>query len=203
MIKAFTGLLIAVLLLVGGAFLAAGPLSGIIPKSLSSMGQQVRNTQVVEAINREEQIVLLSLGIQGIEERRTPNEKFIGWFEIPSSNTAKFVKYEFKAKLGLEGKDVAILPSGDKEYLVIVPEFIFIGHSDVDLALAAESKGALSWVAPQINDLEIANQILSDNARSKYIRQYEDVLKNQAEAHYRNIVSRIDPAVVLKFEFSD
>lgn len=209
MFKIAKFVVLVAVLLIGGAFLALGPLnkvlelSGILGKfGNSTQTVEIHSTEIIEKMEREEKVVLLSLAIQGLEERITSNESFLGLFDIPGSGNSRFIKYEFDAKLGLEGKDVVIDEVTEKEFLVTIPEFVFIGHDDIKFELAAETKGALSWVAPESNDFDIANEILNSDSKLEYIKQYQDVLEDQAEAHYRQIVSSIDPSVKLEFAFA-
>lgn len=196
--------LCAALLFMGlGAYLAVGPLRGIMPFNPDNSKQESRVAEVVESLTREQQVVLLSLGIEGTEERTSRNEKFYGLFEVPGSSRSKLVKYAFTAKLGIEGGQVKIKETGENEYLVTLPKFIFLGHDDVVLSLASEKNGALSWTSPKLDDLEMATSILGDESRSEYLQDYEEILKDQAVTYYSHIVSSLDSDVKLEFEYTE
>ncbi len=158
-----------------------------------------RNTQVINAVTREEQVVLLSLGIQGIAEK---NETFDlhGW-QIPGTERASFVQYGFTAKVGLDGKDVTIRQTGEDEYLVSIPKFIFIGHANEDFRMVTEDNGVLSWITPPIDPVEMINDVLDDEAKGQYIESNRDTLRDQAEAFYTGIIRSVDSGIVVKYEF--
>lgn len=201
MLKLVGGLLAAIALICSGIFLAAGPLQNFLPWGTSA-NQQVRSHEIVASVTQEKQVVLLSLGIQGIEERTAAKERFFGLFEVPGTGRSKFVKYDFTAKLGLNGADVTIEQTAPSEYLITLPEFIFIGHDNVSFSLAAEDNGLLSWVTPAADDFEIATEILNNEGKDKYLATYEEDLKAQAASFYRQIISGVDPAVTVNFAFA-
>lgn len=180
-----------------GVLLANGPLQGAFGKS----GTTSRSTQIVQSVEKEQQVVLLSLGIQGIEEATTENKEIFGRITIPGSGSTKFILYRFDAKLGLEGSDVEIAEVGENSFKVTVPGFVFIGHDEVTFKAAAESNGPLSWISPGEDDLDIATTILNDENREKYLVEYREALESQAEAYYRQLVASIDPRAELSFEF--
>ena len=101
-----------------------------------------KNTQVINAVQREEQVVLLSLGIQGLAEKSSAGEVF--GVRVPWTDRTQFVQYSYKAKLGIEGKDVRVTETGEHAYTVEVPQFIFIGHTDEEFKTAVEDNGVLS-----------------------------------------------------------
>ncbi len=173
--------------------------NAIVNSEPVSRETETADTRVIHAISRTEQVALLSLGIQGIE-KKTEKTSFFG-VDIPGSERALFLQYTFRAKLGINGEEVKVEQTGENEFTVSVPAFIVIGHDDVTFSLAAEDNGVLSWVTPEIDTIEMTNEILSDGARQEYIESNEDLLREQAEAFYRGIVHGIDPTVDLKFEF--
>lgn len=159
------------------------------------------NTQIVNSITREEQVVLLSLGIQGISTKNA-NATFMG-HQVPGTERATFLQYSFNAKIGIDGKDVKIAQSGDKEYLVSIPRFIFLGHSNEAFQVAAEGNGALSWATPEIDTVEMINSILNDEAQAQYITSNQEMLKDQATTFYTGIIAAVDPTVTVRVEFAD
>jgi len=141
----------------------------------------------------------LSLGIQGISER-TAGSKFFG-IDIPGSNRASFLQYNFNAKLGLEGKDVKIERAGANLYHLSVPAFTFIGHDGVSFKMAAENNGVLSWTTPPIDPVETINQILNDEAKSQYVTANQQILIDQAKSFYTGIIRSVDPSAEVTFDF--
>lgn len=186
--------------LFGAGVVAAVGVSRVLP-NLPYFGtdSSSRNTQIVHAVTRTEQVSLMSLGIQGISSKNQKST-FQG-IDIPGSERASFIQYSFSAKLGIEGKSVKIAQVAASEYLVSVPKFVFIGHSDVDFRLVIESNGVVSWVTPKIDTVEMVNAILNDDSKDQYIIANSDILKDQAKSFYGGIVSSIDPSISLKFEF--
>lgn len=189
----------AVLLVGAGAVLALGAMKAFPGLSLFGSESETRNTQVVNSITRTEQVVLLSLGMQGISEKNERG-KFFG-MDVPGSERASFMQYTFNAKLGLEGRDVRVSQTGEKEFLVSIPGFVFIGHDNVQFRLVAENNGALSWVTPEVDTLEMANNVLNDDAKAKYIVSNREILQDQAKVFYTGIINSIDPSIAIRFEF--
>lgn len=189
------------------SLIVAGVLVGVVAVKLISVPQPFgiasdsRNTQIVKSIERKEEVALVSLGIQGIKEKNQKGE-FFG-FGIPGSNRAAFIQYNFTAKLGIDGKSVTITPSGANKFLITVPRFIFIGHDNVTFRLAAEDGGVLSWITPKIDNVDMINTILNDDARGQYIAQNNELLRDQTQVFYSSIIRGIDPTITLEFKFSD
>jgi hypothetical protein len=121
--------------------------------------------------------------------------------DVPGSERTSFLQYSFNAKLGIEGKDVTIRQTGADAFVVSIPRFIFIGHSNENFRLVAENNGLLSLVTPEISSVEMINNILDSDAENEYIIRNREVLEDQAKAFYGNIITSIDPNVFVRFEF--
>lgn len=78
--------LVLIIGLIGGAAAVAG-LTGTSPFGSTS---EARNTQIIQSIERQEQVVLLSLGIQGIAEERVSSTVF--GRQLPGSGRALFLQ---------------------------------------------------------------------------------------------------------------
>ncbi|MDY3126662.1 MAG: hypothetical protein SOW59_00815 [Corynebacterium sp.] len=150
-----------------------------------------RSAQVIESVKREEQVVLLSLGIQGLRERGQSTEVF--GLRVPGSDRAVFMEYNFDAKLGLEGKDVDVRHTGNNNYEITAPNFIFIGNDDVDFRLVTENNGVLSFVTPEVSQAELFNEVLSLEAQQQYVNENRAVLLEQATTFYESIIHAVDP----------
>lgn len=192
-------LILVILSLVIGVMATLGAIQFFPGLVMLETESKSENTQVVDAVTRQEQVVLLSLGIQGISEKNEKS-KFFG-LDIPGSARASFIQYAFTAKLGLEGKDVEVVKTGDTDYLVFIPAFIFIGHDDETFKLVAEKNGVLSAVTPKIDGVEAVTSILNDDAKDQYIESNIDILEDQARVFYTSIITSIDPAITIRFEF--
>ncbi|MBA3020933.1 hypothetical protein [Propionicimonas sp.] len=192
--------LLAVGLVGGGAAAALGVVQAFPGFQLFGVSSETRTTQIINSVTRKEQVVLLSLGIQGITKKEQGCTKVLG-VEVPGSERAVFMQYGFNAKVGIDGKDVTIVHKGEKQYLVSVPKFMFIGHSDEHFELAVENNGVLSWTSPEIDKLAMINAILNDEAQRGYVDQNQEILKDQAKAFYTGVISGIDQTISLSFEF--
>lgn len=159
-----------------------------------------RSSQVINAVTREEQVVLVSLAIQGIDEETVTSTIF--GLDVPLSGRASFLQYGFDAKLGIEGGDVRIEETGVDEFLVSIPAFVFIGHDNESFRLVAEDNGVLSFVTADIDTAEMITRILNDDTKADYLEANAEILRDQAESFYSGIIRSIDPAIVLRFEFS-
>jgi len=158
-----------------------------------------RSSQVIHSVNRQEQVVLLSLGIQGVEKVDSRGQ--IGDWVIPGSEVEAFLPYEFMAHLGIDGGEVQIEQRGENHFIITIPEFTMIGHDDVFFDELIVTGGVLSGTAKKIDQSEITNQILSDEHKAEYVSKHEDILKSQANRFYSRIVTGIDPLATLEFEY--
>ncbi|WP_394551731.1 hypothetical protein ACDF64_12760 [Agromyces sp. MMS24-JH15] len=194
-------LLTGVLVVSCGVIGAPAAMRALPTLSLFGTESEERDTQVIQAVVREEQVVLLSLGIQGISEKNDTST-FLGT-RVPGSERATFVQYAFSAKLGIDGGAVTIEQTGEDEYLISIPEFEFIGHDDERFELVGEQNGVLSWMTPEIDTVEMINAILSDDVKHEYLDANEKILQDQAQAFYSGIITSIDPTLTVRFAFRD
>ncbi|TRY16719.1 hypothetical protein FOJ82_15120 [Tessaracoccus rhinocerotis] len=189
---------------VGVTALALGLAVGVgAPRMLPELfgtSEQVRNEQIVRSIERLDQVVLVSLGIQGIAEQSANSEIF--GVAVPGSTRTMFLQYSFNAKLGLNGEDVVIEQTGEDGLLITIPEFEFIGHSDEEFRLVTEDNGVTSFVTPEIDPITMINEILNDDAKDQHVEDNDDILTSQAEAFYTGIVSSIDPELDVEFAYA-
>jgi len=181
--------------------LALGVSSAFPTLTPFSQQEESHDTQVINAVDRIEEIALVSLGIQGIAESRASSKVF--GIKVPGSDRATFIQYTFKGKLGIDGADVTVTPTGENSYRITIPEFIFVGYDDPVFKLAAEDNGVLSWVTADIDSLDTVNGILDDDAQRQYLDENVDVLKEQAQTFYRSIIRSVDPLIELEFEFAN
>ncbi|MDN4475807.1 hypothetical protein QQX09_08050 [Demequina sp. SYSU T00192] len=188
-------------LVVAGVGLASAA-SAYAP-SLMPWGDQSssENSLVITAIERTEEVSLLSVGIEGIEEERRSKE-LLG-VVIPGSEKSKFIKYSFTLKLGLDGGDVTIDETGENEYTLTIPEFIVIGNSEPHFETATESNGLLSWATADIDELDTVNEVLNAKEFDEAIESNQDVLQDQTQFFYGNIIRAIDPTIEVEFVFAE
>ncbi|MBC9954688.1 hypothetical protein ICM05_08520 [Leucobacter sp. cx-42] len=158
-----------------------------------------RSSQVVMSVQREDQVVLMSLGIQGLEQTDSHGE--IWGLSVPGSGKKAFLPYSFTAKLGIDGGKVRISEVDENEYHIAIPKFIFVGNGDVQFDDMLEVGGILSGTAGEINQSEMTNRILSAENEDAYVAKNLDILKSQARTFYTNIVMSVDPTAKVEFSF--
>lgn len=159
-----------------------------------------RDSQVIQAIERTQEVSLVSLSIQGITSQKT-NATLFGR-TIPGSSSSVFLQYTFKGKLGIDGAAVKVATVGQSAYRVTVPEFVFIGYDEPTFEVATEDGDFLSWTAPKPDTLKMVNEILDKKAQQKYLDSNQGVLKDQAKTVYTTLITTIDPAAVVTMEFA-
>ena len=158
-----------------------------------------RSSQVVMSVQREDQVVLMSLGIQGLEQTDSHGE--IWGLSVPGSGKKAFLPYSFTAKLGIDGGKVRISEVDENKYHIAIPKFIFVGNGDVKFDDMLEVGGILSGTAGEINQSEMTNRILSAENEDAYVAKNLDILKSQARTFYTNIVMSVDPTAKVEFSF--
>jgi hypothetical protein len=188
-------------LVILGAVLAAGTLFIVKPPLGEWVGATTdKNTQIVNAVTRTQEVALVTLGIEGIRERKTEAGQFF-FLTIPNSRAA-FLRYSFDAKLGIDAKDVKIDEQPDGSFVVTVPSFIVIGLNNQNVEVAAESSDVLSWTAPDIDKVEMVNDVFGDELQAEYLAKNDELLRDQARMFYTNIITAIDPDVTVEFKFA-
>ncbi len=194
--------LLLVVLLGGGAVaaFASGGLNALALKSLFSSSSSERDSQVVQAVTRVQEVALLSLHIEGID-RYESNREIFG-VAVPTSEKTTLIQYKFDAKLGIDGSRVKIERTGPESFRVTMPQFTGIGFDNPDLEDPLESNNPLSWLAEPAVQTRMVNNILSDENKQKYISQNEEALKEQAKVFYSGIIASVDPEVTVDFEFA-
>lgn len=193
---AFTVVSIVVVLALGIGALALLRGAGLGPFGDTS---ESRNTQVIQSITREQEVVLLSLGIQGIAEESV-SSTFFG-MEVPGSGRSLFLQYTYSAKLGVDGSQVKIKQLGEKAYQITVPQFSFLGHSDVEFKTVVENNGAISFTTPEIDVPKVITEILDEPAKEQHIADNYSALKEQCALFYSGIVKGVDPEIEVSFVF--
>lgn len=188
--------LIAVVVIALGLLAWTGAFAKVLHRSSAS---EFKDTQVITAIERQEEVALLRLGIQGVTEE-SANFKVNDW-QLPGSAKATLIQHTFNAKLGIGGEEVTVEQDGSNTYRVNIPEFTFIGHDDVDFKLITENNGALSRLTPEVEQTEMVNEVFNEDAQQQYLDSNEDILKDQAEHFYRSIITGILPEANVEFDF--
>lgn len=194
-------LVVVPILLVAGA--AAAVISGAFsPALLSGVfgGVSTNTSEVIKYQLPQQEVALTSLRIEGLERSDADGNLF--GLALEAGNRTKYIEFGFNAKLGVDGSKVDIVADGGHAYTVTVPEFIFIGHSDVHFEDPIEENGILSWLTPQISETEMINKILSVERKDKWVASSLQLLKDQSEVFYGTIIKSVDPDATLTFEFA-
>ena len=163
------------------------------------IGSSSNDSQVVQALERTQEVSLLGLGIEGIKEENRDREIF--GQTIPGTGETLFVRYSFKAKLGLDGKKVKVTSTAPGSYLISVPEFRFIGTDQPSFKVAVEDNDVLSWVTPDIDQLQMVSEILNSESQRQYLVDNDDLLREQTKVFYNGLIQSVDPDARTEFEF--
>ena len=158
------------------------------------------DTQVVQALRRDDQIVLVALGIQGIVSEEAKG-KVLG-VEIAGTGRVQYIQYSYAAKLGIDGKQVVIKKAGPNAYKVTIPDFMFIGHDNEKFQVAVEKNGVISFATPDIDTSTLITEVLSDGAKTEHINTNRDLLEDQAKSFYSGILRGVDPEAKIDFVFN-
>ncbi len=184
-------------LVAGGVVGLSGALQGLNPFGTV---EESSSSRVIEAIEREEEVVLLSLGIQGLEQENVASTLFGN--RVPGTGRAVFLQYTYRAKLGIDGADVQIEELGPNAYVITIPEFLFIGYDDVSFSTVLEENGLISWVTPEIDTADFITRILDQEAMAAHVESNRDILEDQARLFYTGILKAVDEEIVVKFDFA-
>ncbi|VXC54463.1 conserved exported hypothetical protein [Arthrobacter sp. 9AX] len=194
-------LLITALVVAGsGAALASGAINQMALRSLFSSSSHERDSQVVQSVTRLQEVALLSLHIEGISKHESNGEIF--GVAVPASEKTTLIQYKFNAKLGIDGSQVLIEPTGPDSFRVTIPQFIGIGFDEPTFEDPLEMSNALSWLAAPAVQTRMINSILSDENKQKYISQNEAALKEQARLFYSRLIESVDSEINVEFEFA-
>lgn len=184
-------------LLVIGALVGAKNLGAL---SFVGVKSETSDSQIVAAVERTQEVSLVGLSIQGIKDEKKCATIFGKC--VPSSGDKVFLVYTFTAKLGLDGADVKVTKTGENNYLISVPTFEFIGYDEPTFKVAVRDGGVLSFLTPNIDELELVNEILSEEAQASYLTSNTRALQEQTEVFYDSLVTSISPDAETTFEFS-
>lgn len=187
-------LMIGVVVAVGALFVFRGPVASWVGATTD------KNTQIVNAVTRTQEVALVTLGIEGIRERKTEDGQLL-FLSIPNSRAA-FLRYSFDAKLGFNAEDAEVDDQPDGSFVIRVPAFTVIGLNNQKVEVAAENNDLLSWTTPEIDKVDMVNDLFGPELQAEYLAKNEQLLKDQTRVFYTGIVTAIDPDAKLSFEFT-
>lgn len=191
------GVLVLVVAAVAAAFVAGRSMS-LIADPISTEGTK-DTREVIMAVERREEIVLLSTATEGLHTVQSEGRIF-KW-PLPRSVRTNILQYSFNAKLGIDGRDVSIREISEDQFRVTIPEFKTIGFSEPTFKTVHRSDGVLSFVTEDIDTAEAISEILNDDSRQVHIDSNRDLLQDQARLFYTDLIRAIDEDVTLQFEF--
>lgn len=179
------------------AFVVARDQGWLSPIGIDSSTQ---DSQVIQAIERTQEVSLMSLGIQGILQKEQSSTVF--GQSIPGTGERVLIVYKFTAKLGVDGEQVQVEETGENAYTVTVPDFMFIGTQEPTFEVPVEDGGILRFVTPDIDQLELVNEILSDDGKQEYIDSNVDLLQDQTRVFYDSLITSVVPNAEVTYEFA-
>lgn len=190
-----TGLLV-IFLIALVVFSGARGMGWLAPLGITT---ESNDSQVITAVERTEDVSLVSLGIQGLMDK-SQNTDIAGW-PIPGTTKRVWVQYTFQAKLGIDGSQVEVTESRDHNYEVSVPEFTFIGFDEPDFKVALEDND-FTLLTEDIDQAEMVSEVLSGSDQEQYISTNRDLLEDQTAVFYDRLITSIDPDAKTTYVFS-
>lgn len=179
--------------------LAAAAVGGLwIGKSFGASEQ--REIQVIKSVELQEQVVLVRSAIADLKPRADIQD--INGVVIPWTDRSVLLQYEFDTMVGINGEDVTITRTGDNTFVIAIPDFILIGIDEPRYHVVNESNGVLSFLTPEIDTLQLTQEVLTDDVKAQHIDGLRPLLEVQAKGFYTSIVTAIDPNVSLEFTFA-
>lgn len=197
-IAAVLGVVILILGLMLGAFFA-GAKSGVFGSPVQTV-EKTKTTEIVQAVERRSDVVLLSAATQGLHTVER-NAKFFKW-DVPGSKRTNILQYSFNSQLGIDGGAVKIEETGDNKFTVTIPSFKILGYNDPEFKTVVDDDGALSFVTAEVDTAEAVTEVFGDKEREKQINDNRQLLEDQAKSYYTNIVRAIDKNAELEFEYT-
>lgn len=192
--------LLAGIIFVVVAFLGGMALAGVLGSGgIFSQTTESEDSQIIQAVERQQKVGLLSLSIQGIADSKTKSQ--ILGLDVPGSERALFLQYKYTAQLGLDGAKVSVKKTGENSYRVTVPEFEYLGNSDVSFKKAIEQNGAISMVTPEIDVSKLVNKVLNPDTKKQTIKENKTLLKDQCRNFYDGLITAIDPEAKTEYVF--
>jgi hypothetical protein len=158
------------------------------------------DSQVIHAIERTQEVSLISLGIQGIT-REERNSEVLG-HGIPGTSEKVTLMYTFDAKLGIDGAKVKVKRAGEHGYRISIPDFIFIGYDEPVFEEIDQDGGILRAMTKDIDRVAMVNKVLDDDAQDDYLTSNVDVLEDQARVFYETLIKGVDPDATVSFDFA-
>lgn len=188
--------IILVLALLGGGFLWGK--STILDNPVETV-TETENSEIIHAVQRQEEVVLLATSTQGLHTTQN-TAKLFKW-GVPGSQKTNILQYKFTAKLGIDGEEVKVEEIAPDHFKLIIPPFKFIGFSDPEFKTVHQHGEVLSFATADIDVAEGINEVLNEDKRNEHIQLNLDSLKDQTKTFYGGLIHSIAPEAELEFEF--
>lgn len=201
-IKGLVALVVTFAVLVG---IATGAAIGLKRAGFSLFDTKTvtSDERIVESIRTKQDITLLHVNVHSIFQEETQNIKRFS-ITIPDSDRHLIFVYRYTANLGIDGKEVSIEKTSDKSYTVKIPIFKVLGTSNVKWDEDIDINGALAFLSEEPKKNKIRTCLLSEETLDKKnLSESDELMREQAETFYSNIIHAIDPEIELTFEFTE
>lgn len=180
--------------------IAAAAVGGVwLGRSFGASEQ--REIQVIKSVELQEQVVLVRSAIADLKPKADIQD--INGIAIPWTDRSVLLQYEFDTMVGINGEDITITRTGDNAFRIAIPDFILIGIDEPRYLVVNEANGVLSFLTPEIDTLKLTEEVLTDEVKAEHIEGLRPVLEVQAKDFYTNIITAIDPDVILEFTFAE
>jgi hypothetical protein len=153
--KKIMAVIIVILVIAVGVLIALN-FSGSVVETTT----ETNETQTITFFEKNKEIALVTLGISDIYEKE--NSATVFKKKLPGSKKQVYIRGSFDAKLGIDGKNVVVTETGEKEYTINIPEFIFIGYNNVKFEVAVEKNGIISFATDDIDQAAMVSEVLKD-----------------------------------------
>jgi len=155
-------------------------------------------------LEKVDEVVFLNIGIEKVFPK-SKSTKILDTYSIPYSEKTKLVKLSYIGKFGIK-KPVKIKKISEDKYKVIVPKFEKIGIDFAPGKFIETYEGKSEIFSSSTSDPdsgEAANETLSDKEVKKYIKKYNNLLKESATDYYNNFFKSINDKYTVEVEFTE
>lgn len=105
------------------------------------------------------------------------------------------------SKLGFEASDVEIESKWFNQYVITVPEFVFIGYEDLQFETITKDGGFLSFLTEDIDTAKVVTEIITPEKQSQQIEDNQETLRAEVIDFYTGIDSELDDGIKIKLKF--
>jgi hypothetical protein len=103
--------------------------------------------------------------------------------------------------MGINGNEVIINPTGEGQYEIQIPPFIYMGQNNFKSEVAAEESGILSWTNSEIDEADMINDVLGKDKQQELLTKYDAQLKESTEQFFTQLIKAIEPDANITFTY--